>query len=443
MKKRTTVDLVVIGAEPAGYAAAACAARFGASVILLKTGHRTTRSPSSPGIPDFVWRKLNLQNSGLEAKPVSARVSLFEGGRTISTFENRKRTRDALEKAHVADHHLLPDFEDALDRLWSEGAELARASSSGKSNGKGPLLAAIGGPNGADAARRLTASTSSILEDYFSDDELKAHFASIALAPFGLGGDEPGSGLALAAMSEPAAWRVRTGAKGPSLARVLENAALEAGVEVLEARVKEIQRGDQKSRTLVLDNGDTVRTSHFMASSLEAAARADLEVASSFTPLARRDGAVADIRVRFQKTPQPPTAGKDAVYYLADSLASIADARDAAAEGRLAERMPISFEFNREEIVVHAPYCPAYLRVEDEVRDWSEQDRQAFGMLIVSRLDSCLNGATGAVRRVEVRVSQTVASPADDRSSAVLAPPPGHDPIGAAALLALELVGGR
>jgi hypothetical protein len=235
---------------------------------------------------------------------------------------------------------------------------------------------------------------------------------------------------------------VRTGGKSASIARVLENAAASAGVEFVDSAIRRIQRRDSRALTIVLENEEIIRASHLMAASVEAAAGADLEVAPSFSPLARRNGATADIRLKFQKAPPAPAGGKEAIYFIAESLAVITDARDAAAEGRLAERMPISFEYNKDEIVVHAPYCPAFLKTEDEIRDWSEQDRQALGLQIISRLEPYLNGAAQSVRRVEVRVSHAVATPGESRLTAILAPPASHDPIGAAAKLALELVGG-
>jgi len=439
MNHKPAFDLVIVGAEPAGFAAAACAARAGATVALVRGGERKTRAGSTPGVPDFVWRKLNLQDAGLDAQPVSARVSLFEDGKSVSTYMSRRKTEEALKKADGADYHLWADFSDHLSRLWTEGEEIARASAAGPGRSRTPLLSSLNKGDGAAAARRLTASTAGLLEDYFSEDHLRTHLASVALSPLGLGGDEPGSALALASLSEPAAWRVRTGGKGRSLLEVLEESARSAGVEIIQSRLREIVP-ERKLRLISFENGEVVRTRRIMASSTEAAARAGLDIAPSFSPLARRDGAVADVRLKFQKAPPPLEAGKNAVYYVTDSVDAIADARDAVLEGRLIERMPISFEFNKDEILVHAPYCPSYLKTENEVREWSEQDRQALGMQIVQRLEPYLNGATKQIKRIDIRVTQAAPAPGDAPEKSVAAPPPGHDPIGAAAKLALELV---
>jgi phytoene dehydrogenase-like protein len=446
MKQRRPFDLVVIGAEPAGLAAAAVAARQGARVALFRAGEGIARGPSTTGVPDFVWRKLDLHESGLDAKPVSARISLFEGGRSLETYASATKTRDALERAGLPDHHLWADFTDTLEREWEEGESLTRRAAA--KNGGAPALAALASPRGPDIAARLTATTRAVLDDYFADDDLKTHLASVALAPLGLGGDEPGSGLALASMSSADGWRVRSGGRGPALADVLEEAARRAGVEFIEARIVGLQPSDDKFHQLALESGETLKARHVMAASVAAAARVALPIAPALAPIARRSGAVADIRIRFAKAPPPPAGDRDAIFFIAESVETFADARDAALEGRLPERPPVSFEFARDEIVVHAPYCPASLVVDGEERDWTEQDRQAFGRMIVQRLAPYLNGVSQAARRIEVKISpagapQGASGTGASRLGGVVAPPPGHDAIGAAAKLALDLVSGE
>jgi phytoene dehydrogenase-like protein len=236
---------------------------------------------------------------------------------------------------------------------------------------------------------------------------------------------------------------VRPGGKAGALLAALDAAADAAGVLRPGGRLKALGPADAKKRSVVLEDGEIVEARRIMAASVDVAARADVEVAPSFSPLTRREGAVADIRLRFKKTPEAPVHGRDAVYFIADSLQSFAEARDAALEGRITENMPISFEYARDEIVVHAPYCPTFLKTEDEIRDWSEQDRQALGMAIVRRLEPFLNGASKSIKRIDIRVTPAAPPPGDEGPNAVPAPPPGQDPIGAAARLALELVSGR
>lgn len=444
MKIRRPYDLVVIGAEPAGLAAAACAARQGANVAVIRAAEAQGKAPTSPGIPDFVWRRLDLHESGLDAKPVGARVSLFDNGRNLATHASAKKTREALESAEIADHNLWTDFTGDISRRWSEGEEMATLAAAGRANGRpGSVLSAIASPAGTATIERLTSSTRSVLDDFFANDELKTHLASVALTPFGLGGDEAGSALALAALSEPAAWRVKTKARGPTLIAVLEEVARASGVEIFDAAVRLIEAGEEKHRALTLEDGEILKARNVMAASEAAAARAGVPVTHALAPLARREGAVADVRVKFAKAPPSPTGDKDAVFYIAESIETLSEARDAAMEGRLPDRPPISFEFMRDEIVVHAPYCPAVLRTEGEARDWTEQDRQALGRMIVARLAPFLNGATQTVRRIDVRVSQAGARQGEIDAGSVIAPPPAHDVIGAAAKLALELIRGE
>lgn len=442
MTKRRPYDLVVIGAEPAGLAAAACAARAGARAGLIRTGDKPPRSASAPGVPDFVWRKLDLQDSGLDAAPVTACVSLFEGKPALKTFASRKKSGDALEAAKNPDHRLWTDFNEALARVWEESEALVRRAAARESGKAAPaLLSALAGKSGAESAERLTATTLSVLDDYFSTEDLKVHLASVALTPFGFGGDEAGSALALAGAAAPSAWRVRASRGGPKLERVLEDAAAGAGVELIDARLRALAAIDDKVIEIALHDGEVLRARRVMAASAEAAARAGVEVAPAFSPLMRRDGAVANVRLRFARPVAAPGGEEGAIFYLADSLAAFAEARDAALEGRVSERAPISFEVNKDEIVVQAPFCPAALRSDGEEREWTEQDRQAFGQQIVARLAPYLNGAARSVRRVDVRV--TPAAPTQRESAGIVAPPPGHDPIGAAVKLALDLIGGE
>lgn len=442
MTKRRPYDLVVIGAEPAGLAAAACAARAHARVGLVRGGDKPLRSASTPAVPDFVWRKLNLQDSGLEAEPVTARISLFEGGRALKSYASEKKCRDGLEAAGIADHRLWADFSGAMARASEEGEELARRAGA-RARGKAApaLLGALAGKAGAGAATRLTDTTLAVLDDYFASDDLKVHLASAALTPFGFGGDEAGSALALAGVAAPSSWRIRASRNGPKLERALEDAATGAGVEFIDARLRGLAAADDKTYEIALNDGDALRARSVMAASAEAAARAGLAVAPAFSPLLRRDGAVANVRLRFAKPVAAPGGEEGAIFYLADSLAAFAEARDAALEGRIAERAPISFEFHKDEVLVQAPYCPAVLRTDGDERDWTEQDRQAFGQQIVERLAPFLNGAARAVRRVDVRVSP--AAPVQGDADGIIAPPPGHDPIGAAVKLALDLIGGE
>lgn len=440
-KTRKAYDLIVIGAEEAGLAAAACVARAGARVALVRRAGEHSASASAPGVPDFVWRRLDLQETGIDAVPAGAAVSLFRDGKELATYRERERTATALADQAAPGHHLWADFHDSLESMAREEGDLvARSVVSAARQAAGPLLGAVTGPDGAGALARLTAAARSVIEDYFDDEAMRAHLSNIALSPLGLAGDEAGSALALASLGEPAAWRIRVGGRGPSLLSALEERCAVAGVEVFESKILRIEGADDKTRHVVLENGETLRARRLMAASVRAAAEAGVPLTPSLSPLTRRSGAVADIRLRFSSPPPPPTDHPDAIYYLSDGPEALAEARDAALEGRFVERPPVSFEFAGGDIIVHAPYCPDALVTEGESREWTEQDRQAFGRQIVSRLAPYLNGAGRALRRIDVRVTPAGARQGSDPSASAVAPPPSHDPIGAAARLAMDLV---
>ncbi|MEQ8937031.1 MAG: hypothetical protein RIE56_14670, partial [Amphiplicatus sp.] len=259
MKQRKQFDLVIIGADAPGLAAAACAARAHADITLrvavVRTGEEASLGAATPGVPDFVWRRLDLHLSNLKAKPVEAMVSIFDETHTLATYQNQRRTARALEAAGADENRLWTDYADARTRVWAEAETLLR----GAAKGKGGLLAELGGANGARLARRLTQSCADILDDHFDSEELKTHLASAALMPLGLAGDEPGSGLALAAASDPAAWRVTAGTKGPSLMKALEDACIAASVTIFDGAVRDIEILDDKNRAVILEGGETLK----------------------------------------------------------------------------------------------------------------------------------------------------------------------------------------
>lgn len=444
MKSRKQFDLVIIGGEAAGLAAAACAAMEGrdidARVALVRTGDEQTSLTSTPAIPDFVWRRLDLQNSAYRAKPVEAMVSLFDDGRVCSTFAGRKRTAQALSEAESDPRGVYADFADDLARAWASAEPVLRVAARGGAR----LPARFSAEDGDRVAARLVEPLDAVLDDYFDNDALKAHLASAALMPFGLAGDEPGSALALAALSEPASWRVRAQDKGASVVRVFEEAAKSSGVEFFDAGVRDVRRLESRDIEVELENGERLRTAEVMASTMLSPTAARFGWGAGFSPLARSEGASAEVRVKLAKAAPAPAGHKHAIYFAPGSAEILKAARDAALEGRLPDEPPIYFEFHKDEIIVRAPYCPAALYADDEPREWSEQDRQMLGRLVVERLGKVLNGAMQDVRKVDVKITQRTREPGRRPSEvSVIVPPATHDEIGAAARLAMELVLGR
>ncbi|MBB5519358.1 hypothetical protein [Amphiplicatus metriothermophilus] len=445
MKQRRQFDLVIVGADAPGLAAAACAARRRADIELrvavVRTGDEPSHGASAPGVPDFVWRQLDLHRTALQARPVEALVSVFEDGRMLATSRNGQRMKQILDEACGGIHNLYTDFSAEMRRLWNRADEIMHGEAARPFGGA--LLAALASEDSTALALSMTQDCEALLDDYFSDEAFKTHLTSVALMPFGLGGDEPGSALALAAANAPAAWRLRAGDREPSLVKVLEDVCKAASVAIIDGAVRDIEAPDDKTRHVILSDGEALRTPIVMASRAmsEIAARLGAASAAS-TPMGRREGACAEARVKLARPADPPGGSTAAIFYAAGSIDALQAARDAALVGRLPDDPPIYFEFVRDEIHVRAPYCPAVFYTDDQPRDWSEQDRQALGRQLARRLSKLLNGAAHDVRRVDVKVF--VRSPAKSaRGPGVLIVPPAcHDEIGAAARLAMDLVHG-
>ena len=434
MKNRRQFDLVVFGAEPAGLAAAACAARGGAKCAVIKTGFESSYSGSAPPVPNFVWRKLELHESGLKVSPVDAYVSLFEDGETIATFADDRRTQEQMLTAHPSDGALWMDFQ----------AEMARKRDDcGDENSQ--FVASLAGGEALTLDSGATEAASDLLSDYFESDAVKTHLASVAMLAFGLGGEEPGSGSALASVSDKTAWRVND---GEILAMTLERVCERAGVERFASAVRRIEQHDPRTIDIDFELGDDIRTRAFMASSARVARAAGLRVKGGGTPLDDMETAEALISVKLEDTPKPPDGaetGETVIYYIAESEKELRDARDAVLEGRTPDTPPMTFELSDKEIIVRAPYCPRVLSTEDGPREWTGQDRQALGRQVVSRLGKYLNGALPMVQRTDVKLFGVAElepeRPINADAPAINAPAPSVDEIGVAAKLAIELVG--
>lgn len=441
MKQRRAFDLVIIGADAPGLAAAACAARAGAEISLsvgvVRTGEESAPGPSAPGVPDFVWRRLDLQQTALSARPVPAAISLFEDGRQLSSDPDIRRTGRAFEAAGVDEAGVWSDYASLRLRAFAEADAVARRAAKGSR----PLTDAVTGPDGARAALRLAARADETLDDFFADEHLKTHLAALALMPFGIAGDEPGSAAALGAALDAGAWRITEGDRGAGLMRALEDVCQSSGVVLIEGAVVAVDLVDDRSRLVNLDSGEALKAPVVMVSRAASPTAARLGAAPAFSPLARREGAGAEVRVRLA-APFAGMARADSICFAAGSRAALAAARDAAREGRIPDDPPIMFEIAGDEIVVHAPYLPAALYADDERREWSEQDRQQLGRAVVDRLGRALNGALPPVRRVDVRVHARETGRIASGPARLIAPPASLDEIGAAARLAMEIVRG-
>ncbi|OFW98691.1 MAG: hypothetical protein A3E78_12670 [Alphaproteobacteria bacterium RIFCSPHIGHO2_12_FULL_63_12] len=409
--QRAAVDLLIIGADAAGLAAAACAAKSGASVALAPTGGEAPALGATAEPPNFVWRMLDLHLHDLGPAPGAPQTTLLEKG-ALSTTADPMRTGDALAARDPALEHLWPAF----------AAEMKRGAA-----GRAP-----------DSTERFL-SANALLNDFFADEDLKTHLISAFVAPFGLAGDEIGSALALAGAGDAARARISASA----LYAALEDVALKAGVERLSGRLQTLARADGKFWKAVMDNGHDVRGRKAMASSVLLGEAAGLCVSCNGSPLVRRIGAEAIVRIRCDKRPSAAALRAPGDFFTATDRAAILRARDAMIDGRLADEPVLRFSVSGKEIIARAPFVPARLRENGETRDWTGQDKQILGRQAAALIEKRLGGGLGAVREIEVTIGADAATGLTRRAfdiPAIPAPPPSHDPVGAAAALALEIV---
>lgn len=413
MAPRTFIDLFIVGADAAGLAAAACAARSGAKVALAPTGGECVAEGLVAEPPNFVWRLLDLHQYDLRFEAPSGEATALSPTSLVATGADARGTAEGLAAREPSLEFLWPQFVEELSAVAAAG-------------GRGNL--SPGEYQSANAA----------LDDYFEDEALKTHLVSALVAPFGLAGDEAGSAQALVSV---AGWSRRRTLRR-ALDDALKSAALAAGVEIREERLDAVERVDDKFWKIVLEDGRDLRARDAMASSALIGEAAGLRVAASGSPLLRRNGAEATIRIRYDRRPKLPGRDWRVRYHNAANRRQILRARDSMNAGRLAEEPPFSFEFAGKDVIARAPYCPARLRENGHFREWTGQDRQILGRQAADEVER-LFGDVGNAREIEVTVGPDAASGLRRRvfdAPAILAPAPSHDDIGAAAALAMEIV---
>lgn len=413
MAPRTFIDLFIVGADAAGLAAAACAARSGAKVALAPTGGECVAEGLVAEPPNFVWRLLDLHQYDLRFEAPSGEATALSPTSLVATGADARGTAEGLAAREPSLEFLWPQFVEELSAVAAAG-------------GRGNL--SPGEYQSANAA----------LDDYFEDEALKTHLVSALVAPFGLAGDEAGSAQALVSV---AGWSRRRTLRR-ALDDALKSAALAAGVEIREERLDAVERVDDKFWKIVLEDGRDLRARDAMASSALIGEAAGLRVAASGSPLLRRNGAEATIRIRYDRRPKLPGRDWRVRYHNAANRRQILRARDSMNAGRLAEEPPFSFEFAGKDVIARAPYCPARLRENGHFREWTGQDRQILGRQAADEVER-LFGDVGNAREIEVTVGPDAAGGLRRRvfdAPAILAPAPSHDDIGAAAALAMEIV---
>ncbi|WP_425407718.1 hypothetical protein [Hyphococcus sp.] len=392
-------DFLVIGDDEASFCAAACAAKAGAHVGHLKLSRRKKQSAgaAAPAVPNFVWRRLELQNYDLTLEPASARVTLFKEGQSIVTYANPRETRDALAARDIPDHDVWVDFVEEVSALANGGfAEPGRgAPLSGKS-----FAGLLTDPNALARAARLYGSCAELADDYFTDENLQAHVSAHALAPGGAGGEDAGTARALAEFFDEDSWRVRTPDDSPPLLRVLSQVAKDAGVVGWSGRLKEIAREGAKSIRVHAGDEEDIKTRFVFFSTPDAAI-----AAGAADLLAGGPRAKVTVRFKLSNRPEPPAGDEKSIFQIIDNAEDINAASAAAVKGELFEGVPVEFEYAANgEIIAHTAYFPAAFYEDGDWRGWTGQDRQAAAAIVKNRIASRLPDFAAAVRGAQTEV---------------------------------------
>jgi len=399
-------DLLVVGDDPAGLCTAACAARAGARTALLTLAddQRKKLVPAIDGVPNFVWRRLDLHQYKLTMTPVSAVVTLLGNGKSVRAYESATKTKTALEEAGLRDHEVWSDFVRENGALSTYADALTTRLAGGMlADGEEALSRFLGGAGEIAMLDRLTDSCAALLDDYFDDDGVKTHIAALAMNKAGLGGGEPGSAMSLSGMFEPSSWPVRAQGDETSLRVVLEKACVGAGVTMFAGAIVSIRAAGAKYRAVELSNGEKIKTRFVFCPSPGAALAAGVTALHAPSPIKAAGAASAAIRIKLSKKVTLPAGDDGAIFQVVDSLDEMQTARDAVVEGRLPDRLPFTFELIGErEILVHTAYCPDSFFEEGEPREWTGQDRQALGRRVVERLCEHIDGFLEAVTRTDI-----------------------------------------
>ncbi len=438
-------DFLVIGDDEASLAAAGAAAKTGARVAVQRPFERKKRSPAaSPAVPNFVWRRLDLQDYDLTLEPVSARVTLLKEGGAVTSYASARETAAALESAESEDYLVWRDFLDEMAALCEDGY-LTDALYKGEAPGAKRFAALLSDPLLLDKAARLFGPCADLLDDYFTDPRLKAHVAAHALSLAGAGPREAGSASALSEYIEADAWRVRTPKEGPSLRAVLERICQDAGVDFTAEKVVEIEPVSGKHLTVTFANDASIKVKHVFFATPDAAAAAGASgPGAMMNGLGYAGHAVFSMRFRLAEGVEPPGGDLKALYEIIDSAEDLQNARDAAVEGRLYEQLPVEFEFAPNgELIARSSYLPAAFYEDGEWRGWTGQDRQAAAAVMRERLSSRMPGFASYIRRFETEVAAPPAGPSPFAGcNRVIVQPRRHDAISAAVKLMDRVMAG-
>lgn len=393
-------DFLVIGDDEASLCVAATAAKAGARAAHLRIAQRKKQNAgaAAPEIPNFVWRRLDLQEYDIAVEPVSARVTLFKDRDPMITFASSRRTSDALEKRRLDDHFVWDDFVQETAAL-AKDAILSELRAASPTFGK-DLTTLLSDPRALDRTARLYGSCADLVDDYFSDESLKAHISAHALAAGGAGDHEAGSARLLAEFLDEGSWRMRAAKDSIGVMSVLEQVAKDAGVVAYSGKVTDIARDNAKQVSVCVGAEDKVKVRYIFFATPDAALAAGASLSADGTPHAN-----FTVRFKLSNRIEPPAGDEKSIFEIIDDGTDIRRARDAAVTGELDDRVPVEFEFTPNgEIIAHSAYFPATFYEDGVWRGWTGQDRQAAAAIIKKRIASRLPDFADAVRRMETEV---------------------------------------
>ncbi|MEO0398983.1 MAG: hypothetical protein AAF224_06110 [Pseudomonadota bacterium] len=431
-KSSQRFDLAIIGADTAGLAAAGCAAIDGGAVLVVKSGGEAPASLAGPGVPNAVWRLLGLEDLEMTLAPLTEtkialksannssaeRTDAAPSPTTLSVFANDADMTRTLTTRDADAALQWPDFKASLPSL---SVSPSRLSDAREANLNGSPISTL----------------NEYLDDYFDDEALKTHIAAQALITVGLAGDEPGSAAALGLLDD-GAWPVRASRGGEAFRNALEKAVAKAGVTVVEGGVETLSRVKPNLIEIKLRPGDLYTAKAAMASGVAVAKASGLYPDTGRSPLSRFSGASAFMRIVFDDYPQSPELRDGERTYIIDSREEFAEARDAIAEGRRPEQLPLLVELDHRTITAYTPYCPDQLSDDGELRPWSDQDRKALGRQAYDRIKERF-GINERPNAIDVRIDIGPDRNTPD-DNAIATPNDVSDPVGAAVALARKII---
>lgn len=435
-------DFLVIGDGEAALCAAAAAAKAGALVAMLslRPQKKNAVAPATASVPNFVWRRLDLQDYDLVLEPVSARVTLFADGEPIITGPNPRQTSDALGEKEIYGHEIWAEFVEEARALNDAGFMVSSAFGAGPADTRA-FAKMLSSPRAVERAARLFGPCVDFVSDYFNDEKLKAHVSAHALAPAGAGDYEAGSAAALAEFVEEDSWRVRAGGDAKSLRAVLERVCQDAGVKVFSGRVTNISSESGKQVSITLGSDETIKVRRiFFATPDEAMIAGALNTGAALRTTEHH--ALFAVRIKLSEPIDPPTDDKKAIFQIVDVGDDLQEARDAALSGRMHERAPVEFEFTEDgEILARTSYLPSAFYEDGAWRGWSGQDKQAAATVVKDRLISRMPGLARLIRSVESEVATPFAGQSSfDHCKEVVVQRRRHNAISAAVKLIDEVM---